>query len=417
VSKYRWLLIYNNDGYVFLFKDTMGFLYMSCCIEYVWIGNNNELRSKTRVCSLKDICKDVPGEDPRMEMIGGRKPHIANISNWNYDGSSTGQATGEDSEVIIKPQKIFRDPFRGENDIIVMCDTYYPDEIRPLSNSKRSWAKNVFDQKLDEKPWFGLEQEYFLMKYPSKNKHDISYRAALATTPYYPDNWKYPIGFPTKNNIRDGVATGKQGQYYCSVGAENAFGRDIVEEHLKACIFAGIQISGINAEVAPGQWEFQIGPCEGIAAGDHLWVARYLLNRIAEKHGHVVSYAPKILSDWNGSGCHTNYSTKNMREGVTTGSLHEPGLNFINTAISKLSHKHNEHMKLYGSGNNKRMTGGCETASFETFSDGVANRGASIRRGNKTVNDKQGYFEDRRPSSNCDPYLVTAKIFSTTILE
>ena len=393
----------------------MRFLYMSlsCCIEYVWIGNNNELRSKTRVCLWEDICKGtgVRGETRK-------KPLLANISNWNYDGSSTGQATGEDSEVIIKPQKIFKDPFRGEKDIIVMCDTYYSDEIRPLYDNKRSWAKNIFDQKLDEKPWFGLEQEYFLMKYPGQNEQeDFRARMGLATTPSYPDNWKYPIGFPTKNNIRDGIATGKQGQYYCGVGAENAFGRNIVEEHLKACIFAGIKISGINAEVAPGQWEFQIGPCEGIEAGDHLWVARYLLNRIAEKHGHVVSYAPKILSDWNGSGCHTNYSTKNMREGTITGSFHETGLDFINNAISKLSYKHKEHMEVYGADNNDRMTGGCETASFDTFTDGVANRGASIRRGNKTVHDKQGYFEDRRPSSNCDPYLVTATIFSTTILE
>jgi len=338
---------------------------MKVLVEYVWIGGNNELRSKTKVMD-----KEVHS--------------VNDLSEWNYDGSSTAQAAGEDSEVIIKPCALFNDPFRGGDNKMVMCDTYRPDGT-PLENNHRIWANQIFNQALDEEPWFGLEQEYFLMD-PKTNK---------------------PLGFPHYGHPEP------QGQYYCSAGAINAFGRDVAEEHLRACVDAGIKISGINAEVAPGQWEFQIGPCTGIEEGDHLWMARYLLNRVAEKHGVVVDIEPKPMKgDWNGSGCHANYSTKNMRHGNDNKS----GLDFINEAIEKLSHNHMEHMNAYGSGNEERMTGAHETASYDTFSEGVANRGASIRRGNQTVKDGKGYFEDRRPSSNCDPYLVSGKLFETTII-
>lgn len=334
-------------------------------VEYIWLGGNNELRSKTRVLDNVNIAaisiKDIP--------------------DWNYDGSSTGQATGRESEVIIKPKTLFNNPFGQPYDYIVLCDTYLPDGS-PLYNNTRIVADMIFNQKLDEEPWFGLEQEYFLID-PTTNK---------------------PLGFDE---------TGKQGQYYCSVGCENAFGRKFIDEHFRMCLHAGVKIGGINAEVAPGQWEFQIGPCVGIDAGDHLWTARYILQRLGEIHNVKIDLSPKPLKgDWNGSGCHTNYSTKNMREGTDE----KTGLNYIDEAIDKLSKNHQEHMKLYGSGNEERMTGKHETASYTVFTDGVANRGASVRRGNETIKNKKGYFEDRRPSANCDPYLVTSAIFKTTCL-
>jgi glutamine synthetase len=327
-------------------------------VEYVWIGGNNELRSKIKVLENEN------------------EIDIETIPDWNYDGSSTNQASGEDSEVIIKPRCIFKDPFQkyygGQ---LVLCDTYTPDGL-PLSNNMRFMANEMFNKKLDEKPWYGLEQEYFMMK-----------------------NGK-PLGFDESKT---------QGQYYCSVGAENAFGREIALKHLEYCMRAGIKLSGINAEVAPGQWEFQIGPCEGIDAGDHLWMARYILQRIGEEYDITIDFYPKPLSgNWNGSGCHTNYSTEVMRQ--------ENGLVHINAAISKLGEKHDEHMNVYGIYNELRMTGEHETASFDKFSFGIANRGASIRIGNATYNNKCGYFEDRRPSSNCDPYIVTSMIFKTTCL-
>lgn len=334
-------------------------------VEYIWLGGNNELRSKTRV----------------LDNVNISTISIKDIPDWNYDGSSTGQATGRESEVIIKPKTLFNSPFGQPYDYIVLCDTYLPDGS-PLYNNTRIVADLIFNQKLDEEPWFGLEQEYFLID-PTTNK---------------------PLGFDE---------TGKQGQYYCSVGCENAFGRKFIDEHFRMCLHAGVKIGGINAEVAPGQWEFQIGPCVGIDAGDHLWTARYILQRLGEIHNVKIDLSPKPLKgNWNGSGCHTNYSTKNMREGT----VEKTGLEYIDEAIDKLSKNHQEHMKVYGSGNEERMTGKHETASYTVFTDGVANRGASVRRGNETIKNKKGYFEDRRPSANCDPYLVTSAIFKTTCL-
>jgi glutamine synthetase len=341
--------------------------------EYIWIGGEGELRSKARTLNL-DSNGNYP--DP--------------IPEWNYDGSSTKQADGKDSEVIIKPCTIYKCPFRNGNNILVMCDTYKPDGT-PLVGNNRNWAKMIFDSSLDEKPWYGIEQEFFMISNVTKR----------------------PLGFPSLSGFTKVLEPNPQGQYYCSVGAQNAFGREVVDTHYEYCLHAGLSISGINAEVAPGQWEYQIGPVEGINAGDQLYISRYILQRIAEKYNISIDFEPKpIKGDWNGSGCHTNYSTKSMREG-TRDINGKTGLDHINDAIQKLELKHDEHMKLYGSGNELRMTGEHETSRFDKFTYGVANRGASIRIPNTVVKDKCGYFEDRRPSSNMDPYLVTGIIFNT----
>jgi glutamine synthetase len=331
-------------------------------VEYVWIGGNNELRGKTKVVDKIITC-------------------VKELPDWNFDGSSTDQASGDDSEVILKPRRLFPDPFRGSNDKLVICDTYTPNG-EPLSNNYRHWANKIFDEKIQEEPWFGLEQEYFIMDHDSNE----------------------PLGYKESKD---------QGQFYCSVGSGNAYGREVVETHLKYCIQAGIKISGVNAEVAPGQWEFQIGPCVGIEQGDHLWMARYILERVSELYGYCINYEPKPLKGkWNGSGCHANFSTKNMREGT----YDNKGIDFIMDAIKALEKNHDLHMKYYGSNNEQRMTGEHETASFDNFSYGIANRGKSIRIGNENYQNEKGYFEDRRPSSNCDPYLVTGLIFQTTTM-
>eukprot|EP00299_Pterocystis_sp_00344_P008574 c3308_g1_i1.p1 GENE.c3308_g1_i1~~c3308_g1_i1.p1 ORF type:complete len:358 (-),score=54.18 c3308_g1_i1:60-1133(-) len=331
-------------------------------VEYVWIGGTTQdLRSKTKT-------------------VQGKVTDVSQLPEWNYDGSSTKQAPGTDSEVILKPVRIFRDPFRRGDNILVMCETYTPQGV-PLPTNFRNPAKKIFDQNLDAKPWYGLEQEYTMFEADKKT----------------------PFGWPK------GGYPGPQGPYYCSVGAENAFGRPIAEAHYRACLYAGINISGINAEVMPGQWEYQVGPVEGIDAGDQLWISRYLLLRVAELFGVVISFDPKPISgDWNGAGMHTNFSTEKTRA--------EGGFTEIIRAIEQLGTKHNEHIAVYGEGNERRLTGAHETAPITKFSYGVANRGASIRIPRSAEAEKKGYFEDRRPASNACPYRVTSKIFETTSL-
>jgi len=262
---------------------------------------------------------------------------------------------------------------------LVMCDTYTP-AGEPLPTNTRYAAEQLFKEHEKEETWFGLEQEFTLFNTDQRT----------------------PLGWPL-----GGQPSRPQGPYYCSVGPENNFGRHITDSMYKACLYAGIEISGTNGEVMPGQQEYQVGPCVGIDAGDQLMMSRYILQRICEDFQVYCTLFPKPITegDWNGAGMHTNVSTKTMREAG--------GLDTIKQAIYKLGAKHAEHIAAYGEGNELRLTGKFETASIDTFSFGIANRGASIRIGRDTEAEGCGYFEDRRPSSNADPYVVTGKIMDT----
>ena len=333
--------------------------------EYIWLGGNGELRSKTKI--LHDFTL--------------RSAEAKYFPMWNYDGSSTAQAEGLNSELKLKPVAVYHNPFSNNctlsSSFLVLCETLDKNG-QALPTNTRAAAADLFEthKAKIEKPWFGIEQEYFI--------------------------------FPMPKSIQ---TVRGQGQYYCSVGSQNAYYREVAEEHMNLCLKAGLKVSGINAEVAPCQWEYQIGPCEGIDAGDQIWISRWIMERLSEKHKVIISWDPKPIIGINGSGCHTNYSTKSMRE--------EGGLHFIYSAIEKLRLKHAEHMKVYGKDNDKRMSGEYETAKYDVFSfnkDRSVDRGASIRVGYETIKDGKGYFEDRRPASNMDPYLVTSKIFETTCM-
>jgi len=320
-------------------------------LEYIWIDKDNHIRSKIKISNTL-----TPPQ-------------------WNFDGSSTGQANDIDTEIILKPVKVFRSTSNRKRKI-VLCETYNPDGSPALNNNRHD-AKLIFDQKLDEEPWYGFEQEYFIN---------------------YFDN---PIVYYYHPEI--------QGQLnYCSNGLDRAFGRDFAEEHMMMCLDYNLTISGINSEVTPCQWEYQIGPVKGIDAGDQLIVSRFLLYRLSEKYNLTVNLEPKPYEHWNGSGCHTNYSTKSMRE--------DNGLTVILDAVNKLENNHMLHMDVYGQDNDKRMTGIHETASYDTFTWGYGTRSTSIRIGNDVRKNGCGYFEDRRPASNMDPYLVSSIIFKTTCL-
>mmetsp|Transcript_10596 Transcript_10596/g.9580 ORF Transcript_10596/g.9580 Transcript_10596/m.9580 type:complete len:383 (-) Transcript_10596:553-1701(-) len=339
--------------------------------EYVWIGGTGmDLRNKTKLINDKTSVNS-----------------LEELPNWSFDGSSTNQAPGDDSEVLLKPIKYVPCPFRGDNAVIVLCETF-DSKWNPLPTNQRAFAREVFENKkvIDSKPMFGLEQEYTL---------------------FTADGLR-PLGFPLMG------APLPQGQYYCATGVDNAFGRHVSEAHLFASLYAGLDVSGTNAEVMPGQWEYQIGPTIGIDAADQLWIARYIMQRIGEELECRISLDPKPMreGDWNGAGCHANYSTEAMRD-TTNGK----GLQEILDAVKDLEPKHMEHMKVYGTGNEYRMTGIHETARFDEFSWGIANRGCSIRITRDTEAKGGGHMEDRRPSANMDPYSVTGMLCQTTIVE
>jgi glutamine synthetase len=328
---------------------------MSYRAEYIWIDGTEPtalLRSKTKI------------------LADGAQPPV-----WGFDGSSTNQAEGHASDRVLRPVFSCPDPTRGGDSVLVLCEVEDIDFTAHESNT-RAANREVAERFAEQEAWFGIEQEYTLFQDGR------------------------PLGFPV------GGFPGPQGPYYCGAGADVIFGREVVEKHLEWSLAAGLKISGINAEVMPGQWEFQVGPAGPTEVADHLWVARYLLKRAGELFGVSVSFDAKPLKgDWNGAGAHTNFSTKAMREGYDA----------IVTACEALGAegKPLEHVRGYGSGIEDRLTGRHETAPWSEFSYGVSDRGASVRIPWQVEVDKKGYIEDRRPNANIDPYVVTRLIVGT----
>jgi glutamine synthetase len=321
--------------------------------EYIWIDGTQptaKLRSKTRI------------------LEEGKEPPI-----WGFDGSSTNQAAGHASDCVLQPVLTCPDPIRGGDNKLVLCEVLLTDMTPHPSNSRAACAEFAAKHASDEF-LFGLEQEYTFF------------------------DGSRPLGFP------EGGFPAPQGGYYCGVGADEVFGRDVVEAHLEACLDAGLGVSGINAEVMPGQWEFQIGPMGAPEVADHLWLARWLLYRIGEDFGVSATLDPKpVRGDWNGAGCHTNFSSKAMREGYQANI----------DAAEALRARHDLHIANYGARIEERLTGQHETASFREYSYGVSNRGASVRIPWQVEKDGKGYIEDRRPNANMDPYVVTKLIIES----
>ena len=317
-------------------------------LEYIWLDGYQpepSLRSKIKV--TKD-------ETP---------------PSWSFDGSSTQQAEGGSSDCILLPVQTYDGPLFADS--LIMCEVQNGDHETHISNMRAAAAKIVTDEW-----WFGFEQEYF-----------------------FTDEKGEPLGW-------ENGTPRPQGDYYCGVGASNVEGREISELHLEACLEAGIELTGTNAEVALGQWEYQcLG--KGIKAADDLWVSRYLLYKIAEDFGVGVNIHPKPKTgDWNGSGMHTNFSNDEMR---TKGSE-----SLYTSLCEKLGNVHDDAIDAYGSDNDKRLTGLHETQSIDKFSYGISDRGASIRIPIHTVEHNwNGYLEDRRPASNADPYRIINHIVDT----
>lgn len=327
-------------------------------VEYIWLDGNKPtqtLRSKTK------IIHDFSGK-------------IEDLPIWNFDGSSTQQAEGGSSDCLLKPVALYPDPDRIGDGYLVMTEVLNADGSPHATNGRAHIDADDTDF------WFGFEQEYFL----------VDPETGL------------PLGFP------EGGYPRPQGPYYCGVGGDSAYGREVIEEHLELCLNAGLNVEGINAEVAAGQWEFQIFAKGAATAGDEIWVARYLIERTAEKYGLVVDWHPKPLgdTDWNGSGMHANFSNGKMRD--------EGGEEYMTKVCEEFGKYIQEHIDVYGADNDQRLTGKHETQSIDKFSYGVSDRGASIRIPVNTIDDGwKGRLEDRRPASNADPYKVAGRIIKT----
>jgi glutamine synthetase len=327
-------------------------------LEYIWLDGYTpvpNLRSKTKVVGFDAF------------------PTLEELPLWGFDGSSTRQAEGSNSDCFLQPVALFPDPARKDG-ALVMCEVLNPDLTPHVSNSRASIPD-------DPGAWFGFEQEYFL------------YRDGT------------PLGFP-----KEGFPA-PQGEYYCGVGYKNVgdVARQIVDEHIDLCLAAGIELEGINAEVAKGQWEFQIFGKGSKRAADEVWVARYLMMRLCERYGVDVNWHPKPLGvehDWNGSGMHCNFSTEAMRE--------VGGKEYFEALMDAFHEAKDDHIAVYGPDNHLRLTGLHETASIDEFTWGIANRGCSIRVPHSFVNNGFcGYLEDRRPNSLGDPYKIAGRILQT----
>jgi len=331
---------------------------MKAKLEYIWLDGYKpepNLRSKTKIIDLDEKNPVLTTED---------------VSDWSFDGSSTQQAEGNKSDCVLHPIRVVRDPQRPKS-FLVMCEVLNPDGSPHETNTRHLISND------SEENWFGFEQEYIIMK---NNK---------------------PLGFP-KQGYPD-----PQGRYYCGVGGNVVEGRKIAEEHLDVCIMAGLDITGINAEVMLGQWEYQIFGKSAKKVSDDLWLSRFLLQRIAEIHEVSINFHPKpVEGDWNGSGMHCNFSNTEMRE--------IGGKELMEGICDTFSFYHEDHINVYGAENEKRLTGLHETQHIEEFSYGVSDRGASMRIPSSVVeNDWKGYLEDRRPSANADPYKITKRILET----
>jgi len=337
--------------------------------EYVWIDSEFSDGRSFDLCSKGMTLDSLPRD-------------VGELPIWTYSGA-------DDTDIHIIARRMYRDPFRRGDNLLVLVDSY---EQPTAGSGQKHGPATSFNTRAaceavmarahaaGEDPWFGIEQEYYLLDAAS--------------------HW--PLGWPR------GSYPGRHDSYYCATGTGKAVGRDIVECHYRACLYAGVKICGINSEVAPGQWEFQVGPCSGTAAADDLWMARYIMQRVCEMYHVCVTYDPKPIPGWAGIGCHTNYSTRSTRD--QTG-----GVQAMKIQIERLRARHKEHMTVYGRGNERRLTGQDDTMAMDQFEYG-SDRSTSIRIPIKVASQGYGYYEDRRPAANMDPYLVTRVLVETTLL-
>lgn len=329
-------------------------------LNYVWLDGTSpepKLRSKIKVENLKH---------PQI---------LTEYPIWSFDGSSTNQAQGSSSDCYLKPVKLYYPEKISElSTIYVLCEVLDKDDKPHSTNDRAILGKE------DENFWVGFEQEYFIRS--SKNGLILGFDKGTFVEP--------------------------QGIYYCGVGGQMV-GRNVSNLHLNKCLEYGIDIQGTNAEVAIGQWEYQLFSKGKISAADDLIMSRYFLYEIAEEFGYDIELHPKpIIGEWNGSGLHTNFSNEKMRT--------QGGEEYFKAIFNIFEARADKHIEVYGSDNHKRLTGRFETQAIDKFSWGISDRGASIRVPKNVGKTWKGYLEDRRPAANANPYKVINVIYESLML-
>ena len=328
---------------------------MKVKLEYIWL----------------DGYKPEPNLRSKIKVVDYQPADITKVPEWGFDGSSTMQAEGFSSDCYLKPVRMYQSLKITNTPLIyVLCEVLDKDNKPHETNDRSKLGEEDFDF------WIGFEQEYFIRSAHNKNV----------------------LGFER------GGSVDPQGKYYCGVGGQ-IVGRELSDEHLDYCLDLGINVEGTNAEVALGQWEYQIFSKGKLGAADDLWMSRYILHKLAEKRGYSIELHPKpiLIGEWNGSGLHTNFSNKKMRE--------EGGESYFKSIFNAFETRKELHIENYGSDNHLRLTGKFETQSIDKFSWGVSDRGASIRVPKSVGETWKGYLEDRRPSSNANPYRVISVIY------
>tara|TARA_R100001163_G_scaffold65831_1_gene65409 strand:+ start:6015 stop:7109 length:1095 start_codon:yes stop_codon:yes gene_type:complete len=344
-------------------------------LDYVWLDGyeTKNIRNKTKYMSLDILEVDTDG---RPSMKSPEKV-LSLLPDWSFDGSSTKQAVGNNSDLVLRPVRVVRNPIEQFkiNAFIVLCEVLNPDGSPHESNTRHDLIRSISETNQKEM-MFGIEQEYTFINREGS-----------------------PLGWPDNPE--------EQGKYYCGVGGDVIRGREIADNHAMACLSADLLFEGTNAEVMMSQWEYQIGAGNAVLVSDHLWISRYLLQLLSERYSVCVSYDPKpVEGDWNGSGAHVNFSTKYMRQ--------DSNMEYLSVLCEGMEKHHDESISKYGEGNERRLTGDHETAHIDEYSFGISDRGASIRIPLSTVVKKgRGHLEDRRPAANIDPYECLESIVRT----
>jgi glutamine synthetase len=332
-------------------------------LEYVWLDAKGTPRSKTK------MVRGQPSEHLS----------VSDVPMWSFDGSSTGQAEGCDSDVFLKPVRVYENPFYVDiYGWFVLCECVNRDGSPHVSNT-RALCMSAEERFTEHEPWFGIEQEYMVFE----------------------RDGRVPYGWMTDQNPGLGHTT----DYYCGVGGDRAFGRYISEGHAITCVQAGINLCGTNFEVTASQLEYQVGPSPPTKLADDLIMSRYILLRSTEDYDCSVSFEPKPYTqrvgggeEWNGSGGHCNFSDNKTRG--------PDGLTEIRAHCTRMSANYPALLAACGDDNHLRLTGSNEAPDPTIFTMGEGNRGASVRIPHQVLAAGNGYLEFRAPGANVDPYVL-----------